>query len=47
MDCANNVSYEVNSHFGSSSDLKALSDALHNRGMYLMLDVVPNDMVRR
>ncbi|KKA19189.1 Alpha-amylase [Rasamsonia emersonii CBS 393.64] len=36
--------YSINSHFGSPEDLKALSDALHARGMYLMLDVVVNDM---
>ncbi|KAF7302332.1 Glycoside hydrolase family 13 protein [Mycena chlorophos] len=30
------------SHFGSTDDLKALSAALHKRGMYLMLDVVVN-----
>ena len=36
--------YNVNEHFGSSSDLKALSQALHNRGMYLMVDIVINHM---
>ncbi|KAL1872095.1 hypothetical protein Daus18300_004464 [Diaporthe australafricana] len=34
--------YEVNSAFGTSSDLVSLSAALHSRGMYLMLDVVTN-----
>lgn len=34
--------YSVNSAFGSASDLTSLSTALHNRGMYLMLDVVTN-----
>ena len=34
----------VNSNFGSSSDLVALSAALHARGMYLMVDVVTNHM---
>ncbi|KAI1873020.1 uncharacterized protein JN550_003273 [Neoarthrinium moseri] len=34
----------VNSNFGSGDDLKALADALHNRGMYLMVDVVTNHM---
>lgn len=34
----------LNSHFGSDDDLKALSDALHKRGMYLMLDVVINHL---
>ncbi|KAL2852075.1 glycoside hydrolase superfamily [Aspergillus pseudoustus] len=36
--------YGVDSHLGTADDLKALSDALHDRGMYLMLDVVPNHM---
>ncbi|KAJ1030511.1 hypothetical protein NDA16_001420 [Ustilago loliicola] len=36
--------YSINSKFGSASDLKALSDALHARGMYLMIDVVANHM---
>lgn len=34
--------YRVNPPFGTESDLKALSGALHSRGMYLMLDVVVN-----
>jgi alpha-amylase len=34
----------LNSHFGSDADLKALSAALHNRSMYLMLDVVINHL---
>jgi alpha-amylase len=34
----------VNSNFGSESDLVALSTALHNRGMYLMVDIVTNHM---
>ncbi|KAK6435470.1 hypothetical protein LTR95_008339 [Oleoguttula sp. CCFEE 5521] len=34
----------LNSHFGTSGDLKALSAALHARGMYLMVDVVVNHM---
>ncbi|KAI0042477.1 glycoside hydrolase family 13 protein [Auriscalpium vulgare] len=34
----------LNSHFGQPEDLKALADALHKRGMYLMLDVVVNHM---
>ncbi|KAK0287101.1 hypothetical protein LTS00_010139 [Friedmanniomyces endolithicus] len=33
---------ELNSNFGSGNDLKALSSALHSRGMLLMLDVVVN-----
>lgn len=36
--------YEVNSNFGDKASLKALSDALHARGMYLMVDVVANHM---
>ncbi|KAF8957053.1 glycoside hydrolase family 13 protein [Flammula alnicola] len=32
----------LNSHFGTADDLKALSEALHSRGMYLMVDVVVN-----
>lgn len=34
----------INKHFGSPEELKALSDALHKRGMYLMLDVVVNHL---
>ncbi|KAM0708328.1 hypothetical protein Q7P35_004979 [Cladosporium inversicolor] len=34
--------YDVNSHYGSKDDLKALSQALHARGMYLMVDIVVN-----
>ncbi|KAI9646985.1 hypothetical protein NHQ30_004986 [Ciborinia camelliae] len=36
--------YSVNPHFGTSDDLLALSDALHARGMFLMIDVVVNHM---
>lgn len=32
----------LNSHFGTATDLKDLTSALHDRGMYLMVDVVPN-----
>ncbi|KAA8895252.1 alpha-amylase [Sphaerosporella brunnea] len=32
----------LNPHFGSAEELRELSDALHRRGMYLMVDVVPN-----
>ena len=32
--------HSLNSHFGTEDDLKALSSALHNRSMYLMVDVV-------
>ena len=34
--------YDVNMHFGTSDDLLAVSDALHARGMYFMVDVVAN-----
>ncbi|KAI0338565.1 glycoside hydrolase family 13 protein [Trametopsis cervina] len=33
---------QLNSNFGTADDLKALSKALHDRGMYLMVDVVVN-----
>ncbi|EON63338.1 hypothetical protein W97_02565 [Coniosporium apollinis CBS 100218] len=36
--------YALNEHFGNANDLKALADALHRRGMYLMVDVVVNHM---
>lgn len=36
--------YELNPNYGAASDLKALSTALHSRGMYLMVDVVANHM---
>ncbi|KAF6837808.1 glycoside hydrolase family 13 protein (alpha amylase) [Colletotrichum musicola] len=36
--------YQVNPLFGTAADLRALSDALHARGMYLMADVVTNHM---
>lgn len=29
--------YEINPHFGTAADLKALSVALHNRGMVCRL----------
>ena len=32
----------LNSHFGSAQDLTNLADALHQKGMYLMVDVVIN-----
>lgn len=34
--------YAVDPHFGSLADLQALANALHARGMKLMLDTVPN-----
>lgn len=36
--------YQVNTNFGSAADLLALSEALHNAGMYLMVDIVTNHM---
>ena len=33
---------QLNPHFGADSDLKALSSALHGRGMYLMVDIAIN-----
>lgn len=41
--CAKNI-YSLNDHFGSKDDLIALAKALHDRNMYLMVDVVPNHM---
>jgi len=35
---------ETNPHFGTSADLKALSAALHARGMFLMVDVAVNGL---
>ncbi|KAJ3738716.1 alpha-amylase [Lentinula detonsa] len=35
----------LNAHFGNPDDLKNLSSALHERGMYLMVDVVVNHLV--
>lgn len=34
----------LNDNFGTEEDLLALSAALHERGMYLMVDVVTNHM---
>ena len=34
--------YAVDSHFGTVQDYKNLSDALHARGMKLVIDMVPN-----
>lgn len=36
--------YSLNPNFGTADDLRALADALHARGMYLMVDVVANHM---
>ena len=37
----------LNPHFGAAGDLKALSAALHDRNMYLMVDIVPNHFAWR
>jgi alpha-amylase len=42
----NDNRYNVNPKLGTADDIKALSKALHERGMYLMIDVVANHMVR-
>lgn len=39
------ISYSINSNYGTAEDLQALATALHDRGMYLMVDVVANHMV--
>ncbi|KAG9124675.1 hypothetical protein FRC07_010661 [Ceratobasidium sp. 392] len=36
---------QLNPHFGTADDLKGLSTELHARGMYLMVDVVVNNVV--
>ncbi|KAJ5247744.1 alpha-amylase [Penicillium chermesinum] len=36
--------YNVNAHFGTPDDLRDLSNALHARGMYLLMDTVINNM---
>ena len=36
--------YTVDAHFGSIEDYRHLSDALHTRGMKLVIDLVPNHL---
>jgi glycosidase len=36
--------YAVDSHFGTLDDYRHLSDALHERGMKLVIDLVPNHL---
>ncbi|KAL2868005.1 alpha-amylase [Aspergillus lucknowensis] len=36
--------YSLNPHFGSHQDLLHLSEALHDRGMFLMMDTVVNNV---
>ncbi|KAL4739291.1 glycoside hydrolase superfamily [Aspergillus similis] len=38
--------YTLNEHFGTADELRKLSKELHRRGMYLMVDVVINDMAQ-
>jgi glycosidase len=46
LETYNDNRYSVNPNFGTADDIKALSNAIHDRGMYLMIDVVANHMVR-
>lgn len=34
--------YTYNEHFGTENDLRSLQNALHQRGMYLMVDIIAN-----
>ncbi|KAL4872900.1 hypothetical protein BDV12DRAFT_112781 [Aspergillus spectabilis] len=36
--------YSLNHNYGTEDDLRKLTEALHDRGMYLMVDVVANHM---
>lgn len=45
IQCTNSFRYDVNTNHGTAADLLGLSNALHARGMYLMVDVVANHMV--
>jgi alpha-amylase len=38
--------YALNEHFGSQSDLQQLITEVHNRDMYIMVDVVVNNMAQ-
>ncbi|EAW14194.1 alpha-amylase [Aspergillus clavatus NRRL 1] len=38
--------YALNDHFGTDGDLRSLASELHKRDMYLMVDVVINDMAQ-
>ncbi|KAL6237343.1 hypothetical protein BDW75DRAFT_228842 [Aspergillus navahoensis] len=38
--------YALNEHFGTADELRQLSKELHKRGMFLMVDVVINDMAQ-
>ncbi|KAJ7151716.1 glycoside hydrolase family 13 protein [Mycena filopes] len=39
--------FAFNSHFGTEQDLKALCEAAHKRGMYIMVDVVLNHFANK
>ncbi|TLD18466.1 hypothetical protein PspLS_10346 [Pyricularia sp. CBS 133598] len=39
--------YALNDRFGTKDDLKALVDELHKRDMYIMVDVVVNNMAQK
>lgn len=41
-----NNMYGINENFGTAGDLSHLSQELHDRGMYLMVDVVINNMAQ-
>ena len=38
--------YALNQHFGTADELQKLSDELHSRGMYFLVDVVVNNMAQ-
>lgn len=38
--------YAINEHFGTADELTKLSEELHNRDMYLLVDVVVNNMAQ-
>lgn len=38
--------YALNQHFGTEEELKTLADELHSRDMFLMVDVVVNNMAQ-
>lgn len=38
--------YSLNEHFGTAEDLQELASEIHKRDMYLMVDVVINDMAQ-
>ncbi|KAI3398232.1 hypothetical protein diail_9709 [Diaporthe ilicicola] len=39
--------YAINEHFGTADELKSLADELHSRDMYLLVDVVVNNMAQK